>query len=100
MQTYFRIVLILALVVPTYIQAQNTTDTIDVIATGVGKDDRTARENAVRAAVEQAVGKLVSHEILIKNEADKITKGEKVLIDETHKKKPVAKAKVTVTEEE
>lgn len=44
-------------------------DTIEVVATGIGQDSDQALKNALRAAVEQAVGTLVDSETLAKNDA-------------------------------
>ncbi|GHT01398.1 hypothetical protein FACS1894139_11080 [Planctomycetales bacterium] len=43
-------------------------ETVEVVATGVGKDSDAAVKNALRAAVEQAVGALVDTETLAKND--------------------------------
>ncbi|GHV22485.1 hypothetical protein AGMMS49959_13370 [Planctomycetales bacterium] len=43
-------------------------ETVEVVATGVGKDSNAAVKNALRAAVEQAVGALVDTETLAKND--------------------------------
>ena len=70
MQTFFRIAfftVLSCLVLLMNVRAQES-DTIDVIATGVGIDSRNALENALRSAVEQAVGRLVSYEIHIEND--------------------------------
>ena len=53
----------------------NDGDTIEVVATGVGRDSDSALRNALRAAVEQAVGTLVDSETLAENDevvSDKI----------------------------
>ena len=42
-------------------------DTIPVVATGIGKDSKAALTNALRQAVEQAVGSLVDAETLVDN---------------------------------
>jgi len=65
MQTFFRFVFVLALVVPSYIQAQESADTVEVVATGYGKDVEGAIRNACRAAVEQVVGSMVYAETLV-----------------------------------
>jgi len=69
MQTIFRIALIVALVVPSYIQAQeqDSVATVDVVATGYGKDVDAAIRNACRAAVEQVVGSMVYAESLVES---------------------------------
>lgn len=41
---------------------------IEVVATGIGKDSENALKNALRAAIEQAVGTLVDSETLAKND--------------------------------
>jgi len=46
-----------------------TSNTISVVATGVGKDGDAALQNAFRNAVSQAVGVLVSAETLVENDA-------------------------------
>jgi hypothetical protein len=43
-------------------------DVIEVIATGIGKDSDGALKNALRAAVEQAVGTMIDSETLAKND--------------------------------
>ncbi|MDR1534700.1 MAG: hypothetical protein LBU64_06315 [Planctomycetota bacterium] len=43
-------------------------DTIEVVATGIGKDSDGALRNALRAAVEQAVGTMVDSETLAEND--------------------------------
>ena len=58
---------------PTMVQSRETTaqresDTISVVVDGYGKDIDSALQNALRAAVQQAVGTLVSAETLVEND--------------------------------
>jgi len=79
MNTSLRITLLfvfVSLVLPIHVSAQESGGTINVpVATGVGRDSAEALKNALRAAVEQAVGSMVDSETLIENEevvSDKI----------------------------
>ena len=77
MKTFSRIALAIILTLTWQAQwAQGQTgDTISVVATGIGKDQDTALKNALRSAVEQAVGVLIDAETRINNDkviSDKI----------------------------
>ena len=48
--------------------AEDNADSIEVIATGIGQDSDRALKNALRAAIEQAVGTLVDSETLAQND--------------------------------
>jgi len=65
---FFAVLVFAILAQPTVAQNRDTGDTISVVATGVGKDQETALKNALRAAVEQAVGVLVDAETLVAND--------------------------------
>jgi len=68
MQTFFRIALITVLsclLLPVQGLTQESAGTVDVVATGYGKDVPSATSNALRAAVEQVVGSMVYAESLI-----------------------------------
>ena len=70
MQTFFRFTLILLLscmVLSMQGWAQESADTVDVVATGYGKDVPSATSNALRAAVEQVVGSMVYAESLVES---------------------------------
>jgi len=51
-----------------YSQTGESGDTISVVVTGIGQDGESALQNALRAAVQQAVGVLVSAETLVEND--------------------------------
>jgi hypothetical protein len=78
MRTFFHIALITVLswlVLPAQCPAAESGDTIDVVISGVGKDADAALKNALRAAVEHAVGVMIDTETLVKNDeivSDKI----------------------------
>jgi len=70
MRTFFSVALAFALscLVPAvYGLAQEPADTVDVVATGYGKDVNAATQNACRAAVEQVVGSMVYAESLVES---------------------------------
>jgi len=58
---------LLCCLMPASSSAGESSDTITVIVTGVGKDADSALKNAYRGAVEQAVGAIVDSETLVKN---------------------------------
>jgi len=70
MRTFFSVALAFIVTLTGQIPSAHaqTGDTIDVTVTGYGKDIEAARENALRAAVQQAVGVLVSAETLVEND--------------------------------
>jgi hypothetical protein len=70
MQTLFRIAVIFvlsSLALPMQGWAQESADTVDVVATGFGRDIPSATNNALRAAVEQVVGSMVYAETLVES---------------------------------
>ena len=70
MNNLFRILFITALsclLLPVQVQAQESADTVDVVATGFGTTVEAATRNASRAAVEQVVGSMVFAESLVES---------------------------------
>ena len=75
MRTFFYIALAFVLTWSAMSVQGKANDTISVVVSGVGRDSAEANKNALRAAVEQAVGSIIDTETLVKNEeviSDKI----------------------------